>query len=93
MAQDLLEIRPDAVIETDSGYMMVDYGKIDVKMMTLQAYKEAQRTQPKANAKLRFVSAMAHGFAQEVKSFATDSKRSLHPLSVGRARVLSARPL
>ncbi|WP_197728731.1 tail fiber domain-containing protein [Rhizobium leguminosarum] len=37
MAQDLLSIRPDAVIETRSGYYMVDYGKLDVGMASLSA--------------------------------------------------------
>jgi hypothetical protein len=34
--------RPDAVIETESGYLMVDYDKIDVKMMTLEDYFTSQ---------------------------------------------------
>lgn len=42
MAQDLLESRPEAVIETESGYFMVDYDKIDVKMMTLEEYLTSQ---------------------------------------------------
>ncbi|EJZ19323.1 hypothetical protein RCCGEPOP_20907 [Rhizobium sp. Pop5] len=37
MAQDLLSIRPDAVIETRSGYYMVDYGKLDIDMTSLSA--------------------------------------------------------
>ncbi|MGO7211317.1 tail fiber domain-containing protein [Rhizobium ruizarguesonis] len=37
MAQDLLSIRPDAVIETRSGYYMVDYSKLDVGMASLGA--------------------------------------------------------
>jgi hypothetical protein len=32
MAQDLLSIRPDAVIQTASGYYMVDYDKLDIRM-------------------------------------------------------------
>ena len=39
MAQDLLVLRPDAVIASDGGYLMVDYDQIDVKMMTLKNYK------------------------------------------------------
>lgn len=39
MAQELLKTRPDAVIVTDSGYLMVDYDLIDVKMMTLESYR------------------------------------------------------
>lgn len=35
MAQDLLATRPDAVIESEGGYLMVDYDKIDVKMTNL----------------------------------------------------------
>jgi len=41
MAQDLLESRPDAVIETESGFLMVDYDKIDVRMTTLDDYLAA----------------------------------------------------
>jgi hypothetical protein len=41
MAQDLLIFRPGAVVASDSGYLMVDYDQIDVKMMTLQAYLES----------------------------------------------------
>jgi hypothetical protein len=43
MAQDLLKLRPDAVVATDSGYLKVDYEKIDVKMMTLQACTETPK--------------------------------------------------
>jgi hypothetical protein len=32
MAQDLLSIRADAVIQTASGYYMVDYDKLDIRM-------------------------------------------------------------
>jgi hypothetical protein len=32
MAQDLLAIRPDAVIHSASGYYMVDYDKLDIRM-------------------------------------------------------------
>ncbi|PDT04980.1 hypothetical protein CO666_08975 [Rhizobium chutanense] len=35
MAQDLLAIRPEAVIATRSGYYMVDYGKLDIAMISL----------------------------------------------------------
>ncbi|PDS81538.1 hypothetical protein CO667_01460 [Rhizobium sp. L43] len=35
MAQDLLAIRPEAVIETGSGYYMVDYDKLDIAMISL----------------------------------------------------------
>ncbi|MBY5568346.1 tail fiber domain-containing protein [Rhizobium leguminosarum] len=35
MAQDLLAIRPEAVIETASGYYMVDYDKLDIAMISL----------------------------------------------------------
>ncbi|WP_158554883.1 hypothetical protein [Methylovirgula sp. 4M-Z18] len=43
MAQDLLVARPEAVIVTDSGYLMVDYDLIDVKMMTLTDYRKRER--------------------------------------------------
>ncbi len=42
MAQELLATRPEAVMVTPSGYMMVDYDLIDVKQMTLEAYLAAQ---------------------------------------------------
>ena len=35
MAQDLLLIRPEAVIQTKSGYYMVDYHKLDIGMVPL----------------------------------------------------------
>ncbi|MBY5367616.1 tail fiber domain-containing protein [Rhizobium leguminosarum] len=35
MAQDLLAIRPEAVIKTASGYYMVDYAKLDIAMISL----------------------------------------------------------
>jgi hypothetical protein len=37
MAQDLMRLRPDAVIRTQSGYMKVDYSRIDVKMQVVGA--------------------------------------------------------
>lgn len=44
MAQDLLESWPEAVIVTSSGYLMVDYHCLDVKMMSLADYEmSAQR--------------------------------------------------
>ncbi|PDT23116.1 hypothetical protein CO674_13470 [Rhizobium hidalgonense] len=35
MAQDLLAIRPDAVIATGWGYYMVDYDKLDIAMISV----------------------------------------------------------
>lgn len=35
MAQDLLLIRPEAVMQTASGYYMVNYAKLDIKMMSI----------------------------------------------------------
>ncbi|MBB5666194.1 hypothetical protein GGE68_004424 [Rhizobium leguminosarum] len=35
MAQDLLAIRPDAVIATELGYYMVDYDKLDIAMISV----------------------------------------------------------
>ncbi|HLH50883.1 MAG TPA: tail fiber domain-containing protein [Roseiarcus sp.] len=49
LAQDVLKVRPEAVRTDASGYMTVDYDMIDVKMMTLDAYKamhEATRNAP-----------------------------------------------
>ncbi|MGO6980725.1 tail fiber domain-containing protein [Rhizobium leguminosarum] len=37
MAQDLLAIRPEAVIETASGFYMVDYDNLDIAMVSLPA--------------------------------------------------------
>lgn len=34
MAQDLLAIRPEAVIDTGTGYYMVDYDKLDIAMIS-----------------------------------------------------------
>ncbi|WP_204325074.1 hypothetical protein, partial [Stenotrophomonas maltophilia] len=42
MAQDLLLTRPEAVIATDSGYLMVDYDMIDVRMTTYEAWQAAR---------------------------------------------------
>ncbi|WP_246713818.1 tail fiber domain-containing protein [Rhizobium leguminosarum] len=36
MAQDLLLIRPDAVIQGETGYYRVDYDKLDIKMMSVK---------------------------------------------------------
>ena len=35
MAQDVLEVRPDAVSLSDSGYYAVDYRKLKLRMMRL----------------------------------------------------------
>ena len=42
MAQDLLALAPEAVILTESGYMRVDYDRIDVRMTTLEAFEAAR---------------------------------------------------
>jgi hypothetical protein len=39
MAQDLLRLRPDAIIVDSSGYLRVDYDLIDVKMSRLAPSK------------------------------------------------------
>lgn len=36
MAQDLLLIRPDAVIQGETGYYRVDYDKLDIKMISVR---------------------------------------------------------
>ena len=38
MAQELIASRPEAVIVSHGGYLMVDYSMIDVRMMTLEEY-------------------------------------------------------
>ena len=38
MAQELIASRPEAVIVSHGGYLMVDYDLIDVKMMTLDEF-------------------------------------------------------
>jgi hypothetical protein len=44
MAQDLLARRPEAVIVSHGGYLMVDYALIDVKMVTLDEYLASRIT-------------------------------------------------
>ena len=48
MAQDLLLIRPEAVIQTKSGYYMVDYDKLDIGMVSLS--ENASLATPEAAA-------------------------------------------
>ena len=42
MAQDLLGIRPDAVVQRDDGYLAVDYAKLGTKLQTWQEWRSAQ---------------------------------------------------
>jgi hypothetical protein len=53
MAQDLVAMRPEAVIEDESGYLMVDYDKIDVKMTSLDSHDEVQASAPALFARRR----------------------------------------
>ena len=48
MAQDLLLIRPEAVIQTTSDYYMVDYHKLDIGMVSLS--ENASLATPEAAA-------------------------------------------
>lgn len=48
MAQDLLDSCPEAVITTASGYMMVNYDKLDVQMVTLEAWLAREAAAAKA---------------------------------------------
>jgi len=41
IAQDLLSTCPEAVIETPSGFLMVDYDRLDFRMMTLSDWAAA----------------------------------------------------
>ena len=41
MAQDLLRLRPDAVIHDASGYLKVDYSRIDVEMREVAQLRAA----------------------------------------------------
>ncbi len=50
MAQDLLATRPDAVLTGAGGYLMVDYAKIDVTMMTLASWRAHPALRPYAHA-------------------------------------------
>lgn len=36
MAQDLIALRPDALILTPSGFYKVDYDKLDIRMHVLE---------------------------------------------------------
>ena len=51
MAQDVLKVRPDAVRTGPSGYLTVDYDMIDVKMMTLGAYKALHGAKQSASSR------------------------------------------
>jgi outer membrane protein OmpA-like peptidoglycan-associated protein len=42
IAQELLEVKPEAVIQDESGYLMVDYSLIDVVMMPLNDWVALQ---------------------------------------------------
>jgi hypothetical protein len=42
MAQELLLIRPEAVVTGDDGYMLVDYDRLGIQMMTLAEWEKAQ---------------------------------------------------
>jgi hypothetical protein len=41
MAQDLLGIRPDAVVQRDDGYLAVDYAKLGTKLQTWKEWRSA----------------------------------------------------
>jgi len=43
MAQDLLELRPDAVIHDESGYLQVDYERLGFAMVTFETYQRRER--------------------------------------------------
>lgn len=40
MAQDVLEVMPDAVIKGADGFMRVDYRRLGIEMLTYQAWRE-----------------------------------------------------
>jgi outer membrane protein OmpA-like peptidoglycan-associated protein len=42
MAQELLLTRPEAVVTGDDGYMLVDYDRLGIRMMTLAEWERAQ---------------------------------------------------
>jgi hypothetical protein len=42
MAQELLEVRPDAVVKGANGYLAVDYAKLGTRLMTWQEWNEAR---------------------------------------------------
>ncbi|QCI69079.1 tail fiber domain-containing protein [Phreatobacter stygius] len=41
MAQDVMQVKPEAVITTESGYLMVAYDLIDVRMTTFEEWTKA----------------------------------------------------
>ena len=42
LAQEVLKRAPDAVTRGGNGFLMVDYSKVDVPMMTLDAWRAAR---------------------------------------------------
>jgi hypothetical protein len=63
MAPDLLRLRPDVVIFHASGYMRVDYGRLDVKcpVWRREAGRSRRRLGPvvRSNNLIRFDSLLA----------------------------------
>jgi hypothetical protein len=50
MAQEVLEVRPDAVIRGSDGFMRVDYRMLGIEMLTYQAWQERDRASPRCHA-------------------------------------------
>jgi len=42
MAQDLLDIRPDAVVHRDDGYLAVDYSRLGTRLQSWREWQAAQ---------------------------------------------------
>jgi len=56
IAQDLLKTHPQAVVQADNGYLMVNYGVIDVEFRPLTATEVATENRRKRSKNVRFAS-------------------------------------
>ena len=56
IAQDLLVTHPQAVVQADNGYLMVNYGLIDVEFRPLTATEVATENRRQRSKNVRFAS-------------------------------------
>ncbi|MGO8023379.1 tail fiber domain-containing protein [Rhizobium leguminosarum] len=77
MAQDLLLIRPDAVVQTASGYYMVSYAKLDIDMISVAEGISLAATEAGATAVALSVEAASKRQRKPTAVFA--SQRAVQP--------------
>lgn len=70
IAQDLLLIRPDAVMQTGSGYYMVNYAGLDIEMVSVE--EGISLATPGASAVAVALSVNAASYRPQVKSVSSD---------------------